>query len=290
MSAPAQCVQLGEGLRRLTAPNPGLMTGEGTNTFIVGYEELVIVDPGPAIDSHINALAELVGDKLAAIVVTHTHADHSPAAFELARRTGAPQYGALSCHKHFQDHSFRPDHLLVHDGRLPHGDSPLRSIHTPGHVDNHFCLLQEASGIVLAGDHMMQGSTVVIVPPQGDMAEYIVSLQRLLEYQPRAIAPAHGEMIEDPAAEVAALIAHRLARESRIYAVCAAAVEATTDDLLPRAYDDVDPSLHRIARYSLLAHLFKLEKEQRVARLNRGAGGDDRQLDSSEAPWRWRAT
>lgn len=280
-------VEIADGLRRLTAPNPGPMTGEGTNSFIVGRERLLLVDPGPAIDTHVDALAELVGDNLEAIVVTHTHPDHSPAAMPLAARTGAPIYGALSCHEHFQDPSFRCDHLLEHDALLPVGDVSLRAIHTPGHVDNHYCLLLEEARIVLAGDHLMQGSTVVIAPPQGDMADYIASLQRILEYAPSAIAPAHGETMHDPQAEVAALIEHRMARETKIAEVCAAAGEASTDELLPRAYDDVDTSLHFIARYSLLAHLLKLEKEQRVVRID-SPGADTRALDSDEQPWRWR--
>ncbi|NNC54693.1 MAG: MBL fold metallo-hydrolase [Pseudomonadales bacterium] len=263
------------------------MTGAGTNSYVVGRERLVVVDPGPAIDSHIDALAAAAGDKLEAIVVTHTHPDHSPAAKPLAALTGAPLYGALSCHEHFQDTTFTPDHLLAHDMLVPAGDMPLRAIHTPGHVDNHYCLLMEEPGIIMVGDHLMQGSTVVIAPPQGDMAEYIASLQRLLEYAPAAIAPAHGEMITQAAQEVAAIVAHRLAREEKIFSVCEAAGEADTDALLPRAYDDVDSSLHPIARYSLLAHLLKLERDQRVVRSNFD-NQDQRALDSEDAPWQWR--
>ncbi|MBT8139489.1 MAG: MBL fold metallo-hydrolase [Gammaproteobacteria bacterium] len=263
------------------------MTAAGTNSYVVGREQLVVVDPGPAIDSHIDALAAQVGDRLAAIVVTHTHPDHSPAAKPLADRTGAPLYGALSYHEHFQDHTFAPDHVLVHDSCVPAGDMSLRAIHTPGHVDNHFCFLLEEHRIIMAGDHLMQGSTVVIAPPQGDMAEYILSLQRLLEYQPDSIAPAHGQMMTQPAQEVAALIKHRHAREEKIFDVCEAMGEASTDALLPRAYDDVDVSLHGIARYSLLAHLLKLERDQRVVRINSN-GDEDRLLDSADAPWQWR--
>lgn len=285
-AASPTAVQVIEGLRRITAPNPGLMTGDGTNTFIVGHERLVVVDPGPAIESHIDALHELTRNKLAAIIVTHTHPDHSPAALPLAERSGAPLYGALSYHEHFQDKSFRPDHTLVHNQLLDAGDLPLRAIHTPGHVDNHFCFLMEEQGVLMVGDHLMQGSTVVIAPPQGDMGEYIRSLRLMLEYKPHALAPAHGETIVDPVGVVEALIEHRHAREQKVLDVCEAAGEASTDDLLPRAYDDVATVLHPIARYSLLAHLLKLEKEQRLARVLRP--GDIRQLDSKEAPWRWR--
>ena len=161
---------LTQNVRRITAPNPGPMTGAGTNTYILGRDRFVVVDPGPAIDSHIEAILKQVDGRLEAILVTHTHSDHSPAAAKLAARTLAPRYGLVSSNIALQDATFTPDVLLKHNELLKFSDCNLRAIHTPGHVDNHFCFMVEGgvaedNGMLLAGDHIMNGSTVVIVAP-----------------------------------------------------------------------------------------------------------------------------
>lgn len=258
--------QLAPNLRCITAPNPGLMTGEGTNTYIVGEARVAVVDPGPAIESHIDAIVDAVGQVLEWIIVTHTHRDHSPGAAILASRTGAKCLGMLSSRPHYQDASFTPDQLLEHNKSIATDEFTLRAIHTPGHVDNHYCLLLEDDGILMAGDHLMNGSTVVIIPPQGDMREYINSLQRLLDYDIRAIAPGHGNLINNPEQLIRQTIAHRLKREQKVMDCLLKLAEGTVTELVVTVYDDVDRSIHRIAESSLLAHLIKLESEGRVRR------------------------
>lgn len=256
--------RLAPNLRCITAPNPGIMTGEGTNTYIVGQSRVAVVDPGPAIESHIDAIVTAVGSRLEWIIVTHTHRDHSPGAAMLAGRTGAKCLGMLSSRPNYQDPSFTPDQLLEHNKSIVTDEFTLRAIHTPGHVDNHYCLLLENDGILMAGDHLMNGSTVVIIPPQGDMREYINSLQRLLDYDIQAIAPGHGNLIKNPEQVIRQTIAHRLNREKKVMDCLLKLAEGTVPELVVMVYDDVDKSIHRIAESSLLAHLIKLEAEGRV--------------------------
>lgn len=253
--------RLSRRVQRLTAGNAGPMTGPGTNTYLVGERELVVVDPGPALPEHIDALLAACGDRLRWILVTHTHTDHSPAAQLLARATGAQLLGQTIADDGFQDTAFVPDRELTDGDRLEGADFTLRAIHTPGHVGNHFCLLLEEEGLLLTGDHIMQGSTVVIIPPGGDMQAYIASLQCLLEHPVQVLAPGHGQLIFDPEREIRHLVAHRLQREARVADALQELGEASLDELVPRVYAEVDPSLHPVARYSLWAHLIKLERE-----------------------------
>lgn len=259
-------VQLTERVSRITASNEGVMTGPGTNTYLVGQRELAIIDPGPADQQHIDNMLAAVGDRLKWILVTHTHPDHSPAAQALAQATGARIMGnALSDNDGFQDEHFSPDHSFSHDECLVTDEFTIRALLTPGHVDNHICFLVEEDGVLLTGDHIMQGSTVVIIPPHGDMKDYIESLQLLLEYPISALGPGHGTLIENPQQEIRGLIDHRLGREAKVVTGLGDAQGMIhIDSLVPVIYDDVDVSLHPIARYSLLAHLIKLQKEGRV--------------------------
>jgi len=245
-------------VRRLTAPNSGLMTGPGTNSYLIGHQRIALVDPGPAIGSHINALVDVVGDRLKWIFVTHTHRDHSPAAQAVAAATGAEVIGNIIPNDGFQDPSFVKARTVIDDECLCTDEFKLRAVHTPGHVANHVCYLIEEDRMLLTGDHVMGGSTVVIIPPAGDMAQYIRSLERMLDYDLEHLAPGHGDLIEAPHTEVRRLIAHRLKRERKVSDALAVAGPCPISTLLPIVYDDVDTSLHAMAEKSLYAHLLKL--------------------------------
>jgi len=250
-------VALATGLVRVTAPNPGMMTGPGTNSYLVGTAEVAVVDPGPDEASHVDALVEAGQQRIRWIVVTHTHPDHAPAAAPLAERTGAEVLGFGP-----RD-GFVPDRSVGEGFELAGDDFCLRALHTPGHASNHLCWLLEGERVLFSGDHVMQGSTVVIAPPDGDMAAYLRSLRVLLDLDPplRAIAPGHGSLIEDPAAAVSAVVAHRLDRERAVTRALSAAGRARVDDLLPVVYADVHEALYPVARYSLWAHLRKLASD-----------------------------
>ena len=265
MLTPGVPFPLSTRVKRLVAPNPGPMTGAGTNTYIIGEGvDLAVLDPGPAIDSHIDAIVDACNGKLSKIVCTHTHPDHSPAAAVLADRLGVPMIGALSGDDRHQDQTFQPDHVLQDGDEIAGQGWTLRAIATPGHVDNHFCFLLEEEGLVFAGDHIMNGSTVVIVPPGGDMKDYIASLKKLLEFRVNAIAPGHGEVIPDCRGEVEKLVRHRLLRETKVVSGLEKTGPVTLDGLVKVVYDDVDPGLHEWAKLSMLAHLIKLEREGRA--------------------------
>ncbi len=262
---PGKVVQLTPRVRRLTAPNAGIMTGPGTNTYLLGSEQIAVVDPGPADPSHIDAILESCGDKLRWILVTHTHPDHSPAAAVLAKMTGAKVMGnALAFNDGFQDESFSADKSFSHNERFITDEFSIQALYTPGHVDNHLCFFIEEDGLLLTGDHIMQGSTVVIVPPHGDMKAYIESLTLLLDYPIAALGPAHGHIIEQPEQEINRLIKHRLSREEKVIAAMLNKQPQTLDELVHIVYREIDEKLYKLAKYSLLAHLLKLKKEQRA--------------------------
>ena len=250
-------------VRRIVAPNPGPMTGPGTNTYVVGKTDLVVVDPGPAEPSHVAAILDCVGDQLKFIACTHTHPDHSPAAARLAEATGATLIGRVTVDDRHQDLTFQPAAQVEDDDCISGEGWTLRAIRTPGHVDNHVCFLLEEEGMVFAGDHIMNGSTVVIVPPGGNMADYIASLRRLLDHDVKVVAPGHGELIPDCRGEVEKLVRHRLMREAKV-ASALDSVPRSLDGLVVTVYDDVDPVMHEWAKLSLLAHLIKLEGEGRT--------------------------
>jgi glyoxylase-like metal-dependent hydrolase (beta-lactamase superfamily II) len=259
-----QEVTLAPGVVRLTAPNPGVMTGPGTNSYIVGTHELVVIDPGPAIEAHVKALIAAVGDRLKWILCTHTHLDHSPAARALKAATGAT-IGGLDCAQDGrQDGDFCPDRTLSDGDTINVTGATLRAVHTPGHASNHLCYLLEEQKLLFTGDHVMQGSTVVISPPDGNMLAYFASLEKLLHLDIVALAPGHGRVIETPHEEVRRLVAHRLKREQKVVDALARSNDATLDELVPLAYDDVSPKLHPVARRSLHAHLLKLAAEGRA--------------------------
>jgi len=251
---------------RLTAPNPGLMTGPGTNTYLVGESDLAVIDPGPAVDSHVAKILECGGGRIRWILTTHTHLDHSPAAAALKAATGAQVLGRPAPAGASQDQGFAPDRVPADGDRLALGNFHLRAIHTPGHASNHLCYLLEETRMLFTGDHVMQGSTVVINPPDGDMRAYLASLGKLLAEDIAIIAPGHGYLIGAPHREVKRLTAHRLAREAKVSAALGRRGEASLEELVADVYDDVSPKLHPVAMRSLTAHLDKLVAEGRVRR------------------------
>jgi glyoxylase-like metal-dependent hydrolase (beta-lactamase superfamily II) len=258
-------VSIAPGIVRITAPNPGVMTGPGTNTYIIGQRELVVIDPGPEIGSHIDALRAAVGERLKWILCTHTHLDHSPAARALKDATGAQIAGRIASQDGRQDADFAPDRIL-NDGDTVRADAvTLHAVHTPGHASNHLCYLLEERRMLFTGDHVMQGSTVVISPPDGDMQAYFASLEKLLALDLAALAPGHGRVIETPHDEVRRLVVHRLKREQKVLDALARKNPATLDELVRLAYDDVSERLHPVARRSLHAHLIKLAREGRAS-------------------------
>ncbi len=259
--------ELRPGIRRLLAPNPSMMTGPGTNTYLLGEQAIAVLDPGPANDAHIARIIDVAGAPIRWILVTHTHPDHSPAADKLARMTGAAVFGGPAPDGPHQDQAFKPTHAC-HDGELlgEIDEFELRAIHTPGHASNHFCFWHRKSNWLFTGDHVIDGSTVVIDPPDGNMKQYIESLRRVKRFGCNAIAPGHGDIIEDPERVIDWIIDHRLEREAKVLAALVANPGLTTRELVPHVYKDVDKRLYGLAERSLLAHLEKLEEDGRASR------------------------
>lgn len=261
---PGIAVEIAAGVRRLVAPNPGMMTGPGTNTYLLGYDQITVIDPGPALDVHVAAILAAAGEKVEKILVTHTHPDHSPAANPLAGRTGAPCYGLPAPNGPHQDASFNPDFLL-HDGDIVTVDGfQLRVLHTPGHASNHLCYLREDDGLLFTGDQVIDGSTVVIDPPDGNMQAYLDSLARLKSEPVKRIAPGHGVVLEDPKAVVDWIIAHRLEREQKVLAALLANPDCSLSELTGIVYAAVAKRLLPVAERSMLAHLEKLRDDARA--------------------------
>jgi glyoxylase-like metal-dependent hydrolase (beta-lactamase superfamily II)/8-oxo-dGTP pyrophosphatase MutT (NUDIX family) len=249
---------------RITAPNPGAMTGPGTNTYLVGTDALAVIDPGPAIESHIAAVLAAGAGRIRWVLCTHTHPDHSPAAQAIRAATGARLLGRSAPQLPGQDLTFVPDQLLQHGERVDIGDVSLRAVHTPGHASNHLCYLLEHTRMLFTGDHVMQGSTVVINPPDGDMRTYLDSLELLLREDLAILAPGHGYLIGEPHREARRLIRHRLMREQKVIAALERLHAATPEELVSAVYDDVPSRMHRVALRSLAAHLDKLVAEGRA--------------------------
>lgn len=244
-------------VRRIVAPNPSMMTGPGTNTYLVGIDEIVVIDPGPDVDAHLDAIAGCGGDRIRWIACTHTHEDHSPGVAGLKERTGAEVLA-------FDARDGLEIDRAMGDGDLIEAtEFVLRAVHTPGHASNHLCFLLEQERMLFSGDHIMEGSTVVIAPPDGDMGAYLRSLQRLTALRPRlrSIAPGHGHLIETPAAKIEEYLTHRLAREAQVIAALASSGTTTIEAIVKELYADVPEELHVMAGYSVWSHLLKLVED-----------------------------
>lgn len=251
-------------IRRIVAHNPGPFTFRGTGTYVVGRGDVAIVDPGPDLPEHVDALlAALAGERVTHILVTHTHRDHSPAAAAVKAATGARTYGFGPHGKTGETAEVGADLDFVPDVRLADGDVVeggtwrVTTVHTPGHASNHLCFALAEEGALFSGDHVMGWSTTVIAPPDGDMTAYMRSLDGLLRRDDDIYWPTHGGPIVDPENHVAALIAHRHARRAAIRAALGAR-PVTPDDLIPAVYGELDPRLTRGAAKSVLAHLLEM--------------------------------
>ena len=255
--------ELAPGVRRIVAPNPSMMTGPGTNTYLFGKEQIAVLDPGPNLPVHLANIRARAAAPIRWIIVTHTHPDHSPGAAPLADICGAELIGMAAPDGDHQDATFTPDRVLGDGDMIASDEFSLQAIHTPGHASNHFCFHDLERDWIFSGDHVIDGSTVVIDPPDGDMSEYLRSLHRLRDLDAAAIAPGHGELIANPAEVIDWIVAHRLQREDKVFAAVREHAGLGLADLVRLVYVDVAESLYPLAERSLLAHLLKLQNDGR---------------------------
>ena len=266
MDAPyARLEQLEPGVARVLAHNPSAFTYYGTQTYLLGEDELAVVDPGPGLAEHVDALIAAIGGRsVKAICCTHTHRDHSPAARPLAQATGAPIIGcaplALETVGPRADAAFdgdyAPDQVLADGESIDLDGKPLTAVATPGHTSNHLCFA--FGDALMTGDHVMGWSTTVVVPPDGDMAAYMASLHKLRGRADRIFYPAHGPPVTNPAQYLRGLIGHRLQREKQILRLVGEAPREISD-IVAKAYPGLDPRLVTAAGGSVHAHLVDLE-------------------------------
>jgi glyoxylase-like metal-dependent hydrolase (beta-lactamase superfamily II) len=249
-------------VKKITAPNPGVFTGGGTNTYLVGREDLTLIDPGPNIKEHIDEIIRVGENKIKRILVTHTHTDHSPAALPISKVLDVPMYGRLiDGESSWEDETFIPDVILNDADIIKTDEYTLEVIHTPGHASNHLCFLIKELNCLITGDHIMDGSTVVIGPPDGNMADYLESLNKLFKYKIDCLAPGHGNFMYEPKKVIESIIRHRLSREAKVLRRLEDVGDIDLETLTAIVYDDVPEQLHPIAKFSLEAHLLKLLNE-----------------------------
>jgi glyoxylase-like metal-dependent hydrolase (beta-lactamase superfamily II) len=268
--------QLEPMVRRVLAPNPSPYTYTGTQTYLVGTaNDVAVIDPGPDEPEHLAALLAAIGDaRVTAITCTHTHRDHSPAAAPLAAKTGAPVIGCAplvieSGEPRVDapfDKFYAPDRVLADGEQLSGAGWTLTAVATPGHTSNHLCYALEESGALFTGDHVMGWSTSVVVPPDGDMADYLASLDKLYRREDRVYYPAHGPAIGKPKQLVRGMIGHRRQRERQIVKLLGEAPQEVMD-LVPKMYAAIDQRLWPAAAQSVLAHLIELERQGRAVRI-----------------------
>lgn len=253
---------------RVLAPNPSPFTYTGTQSYVIGTHDLAVIDPGPDAADHLFALEQAIGDRpVRAILCTHTHRDHSPAASILADRTGAPIIGCAPLTLEDDgpradaafDPFYQPDRILS-DGEQVAGDGwTLEAVATPGHTSNHLCFALLEEGALFTGDHVMGWSTSVVSPPDGDMTAYMASMQRLLDREDAIYYPAHGDPVENPRRLVRGMMGHRKQREGQILRFLERNGESAIPDMVAEMYKGVDPRLHSAAGRSVLAHLIDLD-------------------------------
>ena len=255
-------------IRRVVARNPSPFTYHGTGTYLIGRGEVAIVDPGPALVEHVDALlAVLAGERITHQLITHTHLDHSPAARLIAERTSAPTYGfgphAEGRYERGATVEAGADLAFVPDVRVGHGETiegdgwTVEAVHTPGHCSNHLCFALREERVLLTGDHVMGWSTSVISPPDGDMGAYLASLSLLLERDDRVYLPTHGPAIDSPQPFVRSFIAHRAEREQQILQCLQRGTEHITD-MVPIMYAGLPRVLHGAAARSVFAHVLHM--------------------------------
>ncbi len=267
------CDQVSPLIRRVVAENPGPFTFVGTGTYIVGSGEVAVIDPGPAIDAHLDAILQATeGETVTHIFITHHHLDHSPLAAPLAERTGAVIYGCPLGHavegpevkmEEGEDAAFRPDVAVCGGGTFKGRNWTIEAIPTPGHTSNHICYALAEENALFCGDHIMGWSTTVISPPDGDMGDYFASLETVKARGFSRLWPTHGPPVTDPEPFIDAYIAHRRAREGQIVGQLEAG-QTRIREMVPILYKDVDARLHPAAAHSVLAHMIQLVREGRV--------------------------
>jgi glyoxylase-like metal-dependent hydrolase (beta-lactamase superfamily II) len=260
-------------VHRILAPNPGMMTGPGTNTYLIGNRRIAVIDPGPCNPQHIDVICAAVHSlqgQIQWILCTHTHMDHSPGAALLKAECPDAQVLAMPApgQGYGQDDSFQLDLVWQHHNVLMTDEFSLLAIHTPGHASNHLCYLVQEEGLLCTGDHIMNGSTVVIAPPDGNMQHYLDSLNLLKNYPIKRILPGHGDVLDNPLEVIEGTLQHRLMRERKVLERLAQLQPCDITTLTGSVYDEVPVFLHPMARLSLLAHLQKLHAEGRVTVLN----------------------
>ena len=267
-----EAVSLSPLVARLLAPNPGIFTFRGTGVYIVGRDPAAVIDPGPDLPEHRAALMRaLAGRRVSHILVTHTHNDHSPAAAWLKQWSGAKTYGfgphpvGAGDVEAGGDRAFVPDVVLRDGARIAGDGFAFTAVHTPGHISNHLCFALEEEAALFCGDHVMGWSTSVIAPPDGDMADYMASLEKLLARDDRVLYPTHGSPIREPRPFIAAYLQHRRNREAQVIE-CLVEGIAAPEAMVPRLYRGLDAALYPAAALSLTAHLLKLVKEGRARR------------------------
>jgi glyoxylase-like metal-dependent hydrolase (beta-lactamase superfamily II) len=272
MAESGRVERLGPLVRRVLAPNPSPFTYTGTQTYIIGDGEVAVIDPGPALPEHVDTLVTaLEGERVVAILCTHTHRDHSPASRPLKDATGAPIVGCAPlslddagprADESF-DSEYRPDRVLADGERLGAEGWTLEAVATPGHTSNHLCLALPEAAALFTGDHVMGWSTTVVAPPDGDMAAYRASLEKLIGRDDRIYYPAHGPAVEDPRAHVRRLLVHRQMRERQILGHLRRG-EGRIAAMVEQMYAGIDPRLFPAAGRSVLAHLVDLERRNLV--------------------------